>query len=105
MHLSDIINEKTGEIWLEAGEEITCDFDQKSGSITGGNLKTLFDNGVTEIQTLDIDHVNVGPYLRNTLVSDKNFNREMALEDIYKVMRPGEPPTLRPLQIYLNPLF
>ena len=51
---SDIINEKTGEIWLEAGEEVTCDFDQKSGSITGGNLKTLFDNGVTEIQTLDI---------------------------------------------------
>ena len=91
---SDIINEKTGEIWLEAGEEITCDFDQKSGSITGGNLKTLFDNGVTEIQTLDIDHVNVGPYLRNTMVSDKNFNRQMALEDIYKVMRPGEPPTL-----------
>ncbi len=91
---NDIINEKTGEIWLEAGEEITCDFDQKSGSITGGNLKTLFDNGVTEIQTLDIDHVNVGPYLRNTMASDKNFNRQMALEDIYKVMRPGEPPTI-----------
>ncbi len=91
---NDIVNEKTGEIWLEAGEEITCDFDQKSGSITGGNLKMLFDNGVTEISTLDIDHVNVGPYIRNTMVSDKNFNREMALEDIYKVMRPGEPPTI-----------
>ena len=80
---NDIVDEKTGEIWLEAGEEITCDFDQKSGSITGGNLKVLFDNGVTEISTLDIDNVNVGPYLRNTMVSDKNFNREMALEDIY----------------------
>ena len=47
--MNDIIDEKTGEIWLEAGEEITCDFDHKSGSITGGNLKTLFDNGVTDI--------------------------------------------------------
>ncbi len=102
---NDIINEKTGEIWLEAGEEITCDFDQKSGSITGGNLKTLFDNGVTEIQTLDIDHVNVGPYVRNTMASDKNFNREMALEDIYKVMRPGEPPTIEAAADLFESLF
>ena len=101
----DIINEKTGEIWLEAGEEITCDFDQKSGSITGGNLKTLFDNGVTEISTLDIDHVNVGPYIRNTMVSDKNFNRAMALEDIYKVMRPGEPPTIEAAADLFESLF
>jgi len=102
---SDIINEKTGEIWLEAGEEITCDFDQKSGSITGGNLKTLFDNGVTEIRTLDIDHVNVGPYLRNTMASDKNFNRQMAIEDIYKVMRPGEPPTIEAAADLFESLF
>ena len=101
----DIVNEKTGEIWLEAGEEITCDFDQKSGSITGGNLKTLFDNGVTEISTLDIDHVNVGPYIRNTMASDKNFNREMALEDIYKVMRPGEPPTIEAAADLFESLF
>ena len=101
----DIINEKTGEIWLEAGEEITCDFDQKSGSITGGNLKTLFDNGVTEISTLDIDHVNVGPYIRNTMASDKNFNRAMALEDIYKVMRPGEPPTIEAAADLFESLF
>ncbi len=101
----DIINEETGEIWMEAGEEITCDFDQESGSITGGNLKTLFDNGVTEISTLDIDHVNVGPYLRNTMVSDKNFSREMALEDIYKVMRPGEPPTVDAAADLFDSLF
>ena len=101
----DIVNEKTGEIWLEAGEEITCEFDQKSGSITGGNLKTLFDNGVTEISTLDIDHVNVGPYIRNTMVSDKNFNRAMALEDIYKVMRPGEPPTIEAAADLFESLF
>ena len=102
---SDVIDEKTGEIWLEAGEEITCDIDQKSGSVTGGNLKILFDNGITEVSTLDIDHVNVGPYLRNTIVSDKNFNREMALEDIYKVMRPGEPPTTEAAAELFDSLF
>ena len=102
---SDVIDEKTGEIWLEAGEEITCDIDQKSGSVTGGNLKILFDNGITEVSTLDIDHVNVGPYLRNTMVSDKNFNREMALEDIYKVMRPGEPPTTEAAAELFGSLF
>ncbi len=102
---SDVIDEKTGEIWLEAGEEITCDIDQKSGSVTGGNLKILFDNRITEVSTLDIDHVNVGPYLRNTMVSDKNFNREMALEDIYKVMRPGEPPTTEAAAELFDSLF
>ncbi|MDC3108261.1 DNA-directed RNA polymerase subunit beta, partial [Paracoccaceae bacterium] len=101
----DVVDEKTGEIWLEAGEEITCDFDQKSGAVTGGNLKVLFDNGITEVSTLDIDHVNVGPYLRNTMVSDKNFNREMALEDIYKVMRPGEPPTIEAAAELFDSLF
>ncbi len=102
---SDVVDEKTGEIWLEAGEEITCDIDQKSGSVTGGNLKILFDNGITEVSTLDIDHVNVGPYLRNTMVSDKNFTREMALEDIYKVMRPGEPPTTEAAAELFDSLF
>jgi DNA-directed RNA polymerase, beta subunit/140 kD subunit len=46
------------------------------------------------LPTLAIDHVNVGPYIRNTLAADKNSNREEALLDIYRVMRPGEPPTL-----------
>ena len=68
-------------------------------------MKVLFDNGVTEISTLDIDNVNVGPYLRNTMASDKNFNREMALEDIYRVMRPGEPPTTEAAAALFDSLF
>ena len=44
---------------------------------------------------LDIDHVNIGPYIRNTLAADKNSSREEALFDIYRVMRPGEPPDHR----------
>ena len=79
----DVINEKTGEIYVEAGQEITQ------------AVLDLFDeNGIDVLPTLAIDHVNVGPYIRNTLAADKNSNREEALLDIYRVMRPGEPPTL-----------
>ena len=90
----DIINEKTGEIWIEAGDELTWEIDEKTGNVTGGSLSKLINNGVVEIPTLDIDNVNIGPYIRNTMAADKNFNYEMALVDIYRVMRPGEPPTL-----------
>ncbi|RMD47543.1 MAG: DNA-directed RNA polymerase subunit beta, partial [Alphaproteobacteria bacterium] len=88
----DIINEETGEIWVEAGDELTWEVDRE-GEVTGGTLKLLLDQGVTEIPVLDIDNVNVGPYIRNTVAVDKNWNRETALLDIYRVIRPGEPPT------------
>ena len=90
----DIINEKTGEIWIEAGDELTWEIDDKTGNVIGGSLSKRINNGVVEIPTLDIDNVNIGPYIRNTMAADKNFNYEMALVDIYRVMRPGEPPTL-----------
>jgi DNA-directed RNA polymerase subunit beta len=79
----DIINEKTGEIFVEAGQEITQ-----------AVLDLFEENGIDTLPTLAIDHTNVGPYIRNTLAADKNTNREEALLDIYRVMRPGEPPTL-----------
>ena len=59
----------------------------------------------TRSQILDIDHVNVGAYIRNTLAVDKNENREQALFDIYRVMRPGEPPTLETAEALFNSLF
>ncbi|MAI97905.1 MAG: DNA-directed RNA polymerase subunit beta [Rhodobacteraceae bacterium] len=90
----DIINEETGEIWIEAGDELTWEVDEKKGEVVGGTLFTLIENGINEIPTLDIDNINIGPYIRSTMASDKNFNNEMALVDIYRVMRPGEPPTL-----------
>src|SRR4029078_10966645 len=49
--------------------------------------------GLKEIPILDIDHVNVGAFIRNTLNIDKNSNPEEALLDIYRVLRPGEPQT------------
>jgi DNA-directed RNA polymerase subunit beta len=54
---------------------------------------------------LDIDHVNVGAYIRNTLKLDKSANREEALLDIYRVMRPGEPPTIEAAETMFHSLF
>ncbi|MFK0689649.1 DNA-directed RNA polymerase subunit beta [Mesorhizobium sp. IMUNJ 23033] len=90
----DIVNYGTGEIFLEAGDEI----DDKT-------LKVLLGTGEHEIQVLDIDHVNVGAYIRNTLNVDKNESRQDALFDIYRVMRPGEPPTLETAEAMFNSLF
>jgi len=90
----DLVNPKTGEIHAEAGDEIT----EKS-------LKVLNEVGYKELPILDIDHVNVGPYIRNTLAADKNMTREDALFDIYRVMRPGEPPTLDSAQNMFQSLF
>ncbi|MGY4602450.1 DNA-directed RNA polymerase beta subunit [Bradyrhizobium sp. USDA 4474] len=90
----DLVNPKTGEIHAEAGEEIT----DKS-------MKALNEHGYKELPLLDIDHVNVGAYIRNTLAADKNMTREDALFDIYRVMRPGEPPTLDSAQAMFQSLF
>jgi DNA-directed RNA polymerase subunit beta len=90
----DLVNMKTGEIHVEAG-----------GEITEKVLKTLHDAGYKEIPVLDIDHVNVGAYIRNTLNIEKNLTREDALFDIYRVMRPGEPPTIDTAQTMFQSLF
>ncbi|WP_449044933.1 DNA-directed RNA polymerase subunit beta [Paracoccus versutus] len=100
----DIINEQTGLIYAEAGDEITVEYD-RDGEISGGLLKVLLDNGIEEIPVLDIDHVNVGPYIRNTMAADKNMSREGALMDIYRVMRPGEPPTVEAASALFGSLF
>ena len=90
----DIVNPETGEIYLEAGEEL----DEK-------NLAGVIEQGIDELSILNIDHVNVGAYIRNTLVADKNENRQDALFDIYRVMRPGEPPTMESAEAMFNSLF
>ena len=100
----DIINEETGAIHVEAGDELTVERD-KDGEIIGGTLKELIDAGITDIPVLDIDNINVGPYIRNTMAMDKNMNRESALMDIYRVMRPGEPPTEEAASKLFDTLF
>ncbi|MBS8227361.1 DNA-directed RNA polymerase subunit beta [Vannielia litorea] len=100
----DIINEETGAIYVEAGDELTWETD-KDGEVTGGTLKELVDAGITDIPVLDIDGVNVGAYIRNTMANDKNMNRDTALMDIYRVMRPGEPPTVEAASTLFDSLF
>ena len=100
----DIINEQTGEIWAEAGDELTMEY-ARDGEAKGGSLKLLIDQGITEIPVLDIDNVNVGPYIRNTMAVDKNMGRDTALMDIYRVMRPGEPPTVEAASQLFGTLF
>ncbi|MDQ2084576.1 DNA-directed RNA polymerase subunit beta [Xanthobacteraceae bacterium Astr-EGSB] len=90
----DLVNPKTGEIYVECG-----------GEITEKNLKILNEAGYKELPILDIDHVNVGAYIRNTLNVDKNMTREDALFDIYRVMRPGEPPTVDTAEAMFRSLF
>lgn len=100
----DIINEENGAIYVEAGDELTWEVD-KDGAVTGGTLKELLDAGIEEIPVLDIDNITVGAYMRNTLAADKNMNRDTALMDIYRVMRPGEPPTVEAASALFDTLF
>ena len=91
---SNVVENKTGEIIAEAGDEITEEILENIAKAKIGEIKTLF-----------IDNVNVGPYIRNTLASDKNSCREEALLDIYRVMRPGEPPTYETADQLFHGLF
>ena len=90
----DMVNPETGEIYIEAGDELTAD-----------NLATVLEAGFHDVEVLNIDSINVGPYIRNTLNVDKNHSREQALIDIYRVMRPGEPPTLDTAETLFGQLF
>jgi DNA-directed RNA polymerase subunit beta len=91
---ADLINEQTGEVYFEAGDEVTA-----------AALAQLTELGFDELPVLAIDHVSIGPYIRNTLAIDKNATREDALIDIYRVMRPGEPPTLETAETLFHGLF
>ena len=90
----DLIDEATGRIWIEAGDEVSPE-----------NLDLLDKAGIDQIELLDIDYVNTGPWMRNTLKADKAENRDMGLEAIYKVMRPGEPPTKETAEALFGGLF
>jgi DNA-directed RNA polymerase subunit beta len=90
----DLIDESTGRIYIEAGEEVSPD-----------NLEKIDKAGIDRLELLDIDHVSTGPWIRNTMQADKAENREEGLEAIYKVMRPGEPPTKETAEALFEGLF
>jgi DNA-directed RNA polymerase subunit beta len=89
----DLVNTETGEIYAEAGEELT-----------EAKLTALEEAGVVRLPMLAVDQSN-GPWMRNTLAVDKNTNRDDALIDIYRVMRPGEPPTPETAEALFRGLF
>ena len=90
----DIINEDSGEVLFESGDQL----DEES-------LKSLKEIKPEQIKVLIVDNNNAGPWILNTFASDKNTSREEALVDIYRVMRPGEPPAYETAEALFNSLF
>ncbi|HEY4114717.1 MAG TPA: DNA-directed RNA polymerase subunit beta [Rhizomicrobium sp.] len=90
----DMVNPESGEIFVEAGDELTA-----------ANLGQLVENEFHEIDVINVDGITIGAYIRNTLAVDKNHSREQALIDIYRVMRPGEPPTIETAETLFGQLF
>ncbi|MDP5012165.1 MAG: DNA-directed RNA polymerase subunit beta, partial [Alphaproteobacteria bacterium] len=91
---NDYIDEKSGEIFLEAGDELS----KETLELT----RTL---KLNKLSVLHVDHINIGGYLRATLLADKKHSREDALLDIYRSIRPGEPPTLEGGEAIFTGLF
>jgi DNA-directed RNA polymerase beta subunit len=92
--LKDIIDPSTGEIIIEGNEVITEDAFNKILSLKIDSLSLLF-----------IDNVHYLPSLRDTLLTDKVNTQEEALIEIYRKLRPGEPPTLATAKDLFNGLF
>ena len=90
----NIVNSDTGEIYAEAGAEITDEL-----------LEVLLSIGLTKITILDVYANDKGPFIRNTLFADKSSDKLSALEEIYRVMRPGEPPTEETAEALFKSLF
>ena len=84
----------TGELLAVANDELTLD-----------KLEKIQAGGVAEFQTLYVNDVNRGPYLSNTLRADPTRNQWDAQVEIYRMMRPGEPPTKDAAQRLLQDLF
>ncbi len=90
----DVIDKETGEVLLECNEEVT--------EIT---LERLREAGIEKFRVLFIDGLNVGSYLRDTLIADKVATMEDAIMEIYRRLRPGDPPTLETAKQLFNNLF
>ncbi|PLX73412.1 MAG: DNA-directed RNA polymerase subunit beta, partial [Desulfuromonas sp.] len=91
---TDIVDEATGEVVVECNEELT-----------EAKLEEVKKRGITEVNVLFIDNLYVGAYLRETLLLDKVNNDEEAMIEIYRRLRPGDPPTLRSAKALFESLF
>src|SRR3954453_9410816 len=90
----DVIDDSTGEVLLQCNEELT-----------ENKLDELRERGVEKVEVLFIDNLNVGPYLRNTLLTDKLQRPDEAVMEIYRRLRPGDQPALDSAQTLFHNLF
>ncbi|MEO9946688.1 MAG: DNA-directed RNA polymerase subunit beta [Paraglaciecola sp.] len=90
----DFINEETGEVIVSANDELTLE-----------NLAELTEAGVTTFDTLYINELDHGAYISDTLRIDNSTNKLEALVEIYRMMRPGEPPTKDAAETLFTNLF
>ena len=91
---NDMFTDPSGEVLLKSGSPILKE-----------NLDVIKESNITSITIADIDPINKGPYLIDTLNIDKNNSKEEAINDIYKVLRPGEPPSFEVAAEIFNNLF
>jgi DNA-directed RNA polymerase subunit beta len=90
----DVVNETTGEVLIQCNESITED-----------HLVSLRAHGITSVDLLFMDGANVSPSFRNTLLLDKVEDSETAVLEIYRKLRPSNPPTLDVAREFFNNLF
>ncbi|MCG9613006.1 DNA-directed RNA polymerase subunit beta [Vibrio harveyi] len=90
----DYVNEATGEIIVNANQEISLEVLANLSQAGHKSLETLFTN--------DLDH---GPFMSETLRIDSTVDRISALVEIYRMMRPGEPPTKEAAEALFESLF
>jgi len=90
----NFVDEKTGEVLVECNTELTPDI-----------LKTMLDAGATKIETIYTNDLDCGPFLSDTLRQDATRNELEALVEIYRMMRPGEPPTKESAENLFQNLF
>ena len=89
----DIVDEETGEVIVECNEEIT--------EAHLDDLKA----GINEFPLLFLDPITTGTALRDTLLADKTLSQDEAIIEIYRRLRPGDPPTLDTATNLFNNLF
>jgi DNA-directed RNA polymerase subunit beta len=90
----DVANPRTGEVLLECNQELTTD-----------RLEKLRSHGINSIEALFLDDQHIGPSLRSTLLLDSIQTPEEAIIEIYKRLRPGDPPTIETATTFFNNLF
>ena len=90
----DIVDENTGEVLLETNQELSA-----------AKIEELKGRGIVEIKVIFTDNLSYGSFIRDTLLLDKVLSPEEALIEIYKRMRPGDPPTVEAAKQLFENLF